>query len=325
MTIHDLITLPGYDAAINQTAFYPQTAAGYVRISGADRQDFLQRQSTNDVRLLSPTRVVTTVLTTATARILDVLTLVEEPESIEAITLPGRAEATVRFLKGKIFFMDKVSVDDASSEMAQINLIGPEASQVLESIGLSRLPSGDELVVGEISGNPAKVFSQHGLGYRLLIPVESSKQLVNSLKEAGATGLSSEVYNVLRVEMGFPEAGHELTEEYTPLETGLGWAISGDKGCYTGQEVIARQITYDKVTRQLVGLKPTAEVKAGERIAPHGESKTVGGVTSSANSPRFGHISLAVIRKPYHKPGTEVIIGDEGEGVSATVTSLPFS
>ena len=92
------LKLAGYEAAISQAAFYHQEHAGYLHIRGEDRQAFLQRQTTNDVRLLSPERAVTTVLTSATARILDVLTLVAEPEAIGAITLPGQAPETATFL-----------------------------------------------------------------------------------------------------------------------------------------------------------------------------------------------------------------------------------
>lgn len=325
MTSHTQLKLPSYEAAIHQTAYFPQTTAGYVRIRGEDRQAFLQRQSTNDVQLLDSDRSVTTVLTSATARILDLLRLVQEPEAIGAITLPGRGQETTRFLKSKIFFMDKASVEDASQEFAQFDLIGHEAPKTLKSIGLNQVPSDDELVSGEVSGVEIRILSQRGSGYRLVVPAQNSEDIVAILTDAGAVELTPEAYAVLRVEMGIPETGHELTEDYTPLETGLDWTVSGDKGCYTGQEVIARQITYDKVTRQMVGLRLSGEVEAGARVSSLEDKKNVGEVTSYAHSPRFGHIALAVIRKPHHQPGIEMLIIDNSEEIHASVTSLPFS
>lgn len=325
MTSSIQVNLSGYEAATTQIAFYPQTTAGYLRIRGEDRQAFLQRQSTNDVRLLTNERSVTTVLTSATARILDVLTLVREPDAIGAITLPGRGQETTRFLKSRIFFMDKVSVEEASQEFAQFDLIGAEVPRMLQRTGASMIPSGDEVIPGELSGVEIRILRQPGPRYRVLAQAQGCEDMEAILKEAGAIELTSEAYAVLRVEMGLPETGHELTEDYTPLETGLDWTVSGDKGCYTGQEVIARQITYDKVTRRMVGLNLGGEVEAGARLLTPADDKNVGEVTSYAHSPRFGHIALAIVRKPHHETGTEMVITGSGEDVHASVTSLPFS
>jgi folate-binding protein YgfZ len=315
---------PDYEAALTGCAFYPQATAGYLRIGGPDRQPFLQRQSTNDLGLLSPQRSVTTILTSATARILDVLTLIAEPEAIGAITLPGLTAATTRFLRSRIFFMDNVTLEDASGEFAQIDLIGPKAAQMLLQLGVEHVPSQSDLVLGDISGMRVQVLSQQGLGYRLLVAAEQTEKITTAIAESGAARLAPEHYAVIRVEAGLPAAGHELTEDYTPLETGLAWAISKDKGCYTGQEVIARQITYDKITRQLVGLKTEGKAETGGRVWTLEDNKSAGNITSAAFSPRFGHIALAVIKRPYHEPGTKVLIGELDAAIQATVASLPF-
>jgi folate-binding protein YgfZ len=325
MTIQNSSLLPDYDAALTGCAFYPQAQAGYLRIGGPDRQSFLQRQSTNDLGLLSPERSVTTVLTSATARILDVLTLISEPEAIGAITLPGLAAATNRFLQSRIFFMDKVTVEDVSGEFAQMDLIGPKAEQVLHQLGLEGVPSQGELAVGDISGIGVRILRQrHGLGYRLMVAAQGAEEIMADLAESGAAQLAPEHYEIIRVEAGVPVAEHELTEDYTPLETGLAWAISKDKGCYTGQEVIARQITYDKITRQMVGLQLDGEAQAGEQVWTLEDKKSAGNITSTASSPRFGQIALAVIKRPYHEPGNQVLVGDLESAAQATISRLPF-
>jgi folate-binding protein YgfZ len=160
--------------------------------------------------------------------------------------------------------------------------------------------------------------------YRLLYPAGAWEELSRSLEAMGMIPLNEESYQALRVEAGRPAAGYELTEEYTPLESGMDYAISDHKGCYTGQEVIARQITYDKVTRQLAGLRLEAPAAPGESLFAVEDDRQAGEITSYADSPRFGPIALGIIRRPYHQPGTRLAIGDQARGRQATVVTLPF-
>jgi folate-binding protein YgfZ len=318
--------LAGYSAATNGAAYFPQPAAGYLRIGGPDRQTFLQRQTTNDVRLLTPGRALVSVLTSPAARILDVLTLVAEPgESLGALTLTGRAAETFRYLRSRIFFMDKVTLEDASAEFAQFDLLGPAAPDVLRRLGFDRPPDVNEAVAAEVAGAQARALYGEGLGFRLLFPASQAQAVTAALASAGADRLSVESFAVLRVEAGQPAGGHELVEDFTPLETGLAASISDSKGCYTGQEVIARQITYDKVTRLLVGLTLEGAVNVGDRVWSGAEDRSAGRITSTAHSPRFGHIALAVLRRPLNEPGTAVTVGEREGGVPAVVVDLPFS
>jgi folate-binding protein YgfZ len=317
-------TLADYTAALSGAAFFPQVSAGYLVIGGLDRSAFLQRQTTNDVRLLSPERALVTALTSPTARILDVLTLLAESDAIVALTLPDRGAETARFLRSRIFFIDKVSVDDASAAYTQIDLLGPQAGEGLVRLGLNRPPQVGEVLSSEVAGDPIRVLGQRGFGYRLLAPADSAQAVVARLSEAGAIALTPQSFDLLRVEAGSPAAGHELVAEYTPLEAGLEWAISDAKGCYTGQEVIARQISYDKVTRHLVGLQAEAEVSVGEPLRSPQDERPAGSVTSAAISPRFGPIALGIIRRPFAEPGTWLAVGEPPGDRFATVTALPF-
>ena len=166
-------------------------------------------------------------------------------------------------------------------------------------------------------------FIQRGLGYRLTCQSSQAPALLAALDHAGAVRLSYETFDLLRIEAGVPAGGQELTDEYTPLEAGLGWAVSASKGCYTGQEVIARQITYDKVTRHLAGLRLNHPVQAREEVFSAEEERQVGTITSAGISPRLGPIALAILRRPYDQPGTQVTLGINN-GLAATVVSLPF-
>jgi folate-binding protein YgfZ len=266
------------------------------------------------------------VLTSPSARILDVLRLWEEPDTLKVITLPGHGRATARYLKSRIFFMDKVSLVDLSAEFAQIDLEGPEAMEWLTRLGFTRAPELDEVMTGDFGGTTLHALGQPGftgVGYNLLIPRQAVTGVITALDELMLARLTDETYHVLRVEAGMPASRAELTEEYTPLEAGLDWAISDSKGCYTGQEVIARQITYDKITQRLAGLHLDSPAQPGERVWVEG--KPAGSVTSTAGSPRFGEIALAILKRPYYEPGNSVRVGNlEQQASLARVTKLPF-
>ena len=316
--------------SLEGAVYFPQPQAGYLRISGSDRSSFLQRQSTNDISGLSPSRAIVTVLTSPTARILDVLSLIEESPAgaedlgaVGAVCLPGLAADTARYLKSRIFFMDKVTLSEASAGFFQADLEGRRAGELLAGFGLPL--ELDRVAEGEIAGERVRAVGQRGLagsGCRLLAPAQAAGKIVAAIEQAGAARLSAGEHEILRVEAGLPAAGAELTGEYTPLEAGLGWAISATKGCYTGQEVIARQVTYDKVTQHLAGLRLAATVEVGERA--WAEGRPVGKITSCAESPVFGPIALAILKRPFHEPGAVLRVGGEEGGIRAVVSSLPF-
>jgi tRNA-modifying protein YgfZ len=318
--------LTGYEAVRGRGVYYPRLDTGYVRVGGSHRLDFIQRQTTNDVRRLTPEQALVTVLTSPAARIVDVFTLLHEEDAVGLVTQPGRAASAAAHLRSHIFFMDEVTVEDASAEFAQLDVEGDAAANALIRAGFGSVPSLGGVFSGEIAGVPARVVGQQGLvgtGYRVICPGSGLDTVVAALEDAGVSRLSDESYAILRVEAGLPATGHELIEDYTPLEVGLQSAVSDEKGCYTGQEVIARQITYDKVAQRLVGLRldvavpARADVLAGDR--------RVGRVTSSAESPRHGPIALAVVRRPHHEPGTRLSVADPAGIVEATVVPLPFS
>ncbi len=317
----------GYTAALTGTACYWIPQPGLLRIAGEGRLDFIQRQTTNDVRLLAPGRALLTVLTSPTARILDVWRLLLSPEgdAVDAITLPGRAPVTVSYLQRRIFFMDRVTVSDLSGGQAQALIGGPLAAQMLRQAGVETLPAQDEVVTIHLEGSPLRLLAYEGMpGSCFLALSEPStvEALIHRLTEHGAALLDDDTYDVLRLETGTPGPTRELTDAYTPLEANLDRAIQGAKGCYTGQEVIARQITYDKIARRLVGLRLDAPVSMGAAVLVEGRS--AGEVTSAAVSPRFGPIALAVLRRPHFAPGTPVHVTDATGEAKGIVVPLPF-
>lgn len=291
--------------------FYNHPSPGLLRFAGEHRRDFLQRQTSNDLRPLTAGRSVQTVLTSPTARVLDVLTLIETGEHLLAITLPGRAAATARFLKSRIFFMDRVTVGDESAAWQQIELFD---AALLERLDVAVPAAGQVIETGW-----GKIVGSHGLtddGWWLLAP--AGEDWPARLSTLGCSALSPEAYATHQVEGGHPSPAVELTEAYTPLETGLQALVAENKGCFTGQEVLARQVNYDKITRHLAGIRLKAPVEVGAKVTADG--KAIGEITSSAVSPHFGPIALAVLRRPHHEAGSAVMAGD----VAGVVAELPF-
>ncbi|NLG73361.1 MAG: aminomethyl transferase family protein [Chloroflexi bacterium] len=333
---HHSADLPGYEQALQGAVYFRQPSGGYFEISGEDRIGFLQRQTSNDIRRVGPGRGVLTVLTSPAARILDVLFVFEHPQkagaqtenqTLSVLTLPGSGERTASFLRSRIFFNDRVEVRSTSDRVTQIELLGPKAADLLNQLGLERMPGVNEILEADLDGLNALVIAAPQpfcMGFLLLVLSERADEAVQRLSDAGAQELSPEAQLVLRIEAGQPAAGYELTEDYTPLETGLRAAVSDNKGCYTGQEVIARQITYDKITQSLVGLKLEGPVDPQDTVWVEG--KAVGKVTSAVVSPRLGPVALAVLRRPNNEPGTRVAVGSQiEEATKGVVTALPFS
>ncbi len=313
--------LVGYRAALEGAVYYPLLDAGYLRLAGPDRVDFLQRQTTNDIRNLTAYRSVTTVLTSPTARILDVLTLTPDVDALGVITLPGRGSATLQFLHSRIFFKDRVTLTDASQDIAQIDLEGARVAEALIQLGID-IPTPDAIDETKLENLPLRVIARQeltGPACRVLAPSSHLGDVMRLLENAGLQPLSSPSREVLRIEAVQPGSAAELIGEYTPLEVGLNGLISDTKGCYTGQEVIARQISYDKVTRHLVGISLTEPAPVGSVV--EAEGKVAGKITSVAVSPRFGPIALGVLKRPWHVPGTELLISDGERRIRAQVRS----
>jgi folate-binding protein YgfZ len=309
-----------YTALAEGGALLSRPDSGVLVVSDADRADFLHRMTTNNINALRPGQSAVTVLTSPTARMLFVFTVVCRPDELWLLPAPGQTAALLRHLRGQIFFMDKVKVRDASAEWSRLRLVGPAALSTLAALDLD-LATTAEGGWQERAGVLALRQEQYDLpGIELVIEAVEVPATMAALQQAGALPLTDEAHaQARRVELGRPAPGAELTEEYNPLEAGLAWACAENKGCYTGQEIIARQITYDKVTKTLVGLCADGLLTAGAPVTFGGQ--TVGTVTSVAYSPALqAPLALAILKRPHNTPGSQVMVGDQ----SATVAALPF-
>lgn len=306
-----------YTALRTAAAVWTPPAAGVLRLSDADRVDFLQRMTTNDIKALHPGESCVTVLTSPTAKIIHVFTVLADVDALWLLPAPGESAALERYLRGQIFFMDKVRVGRPDRELARLRVVGPQAAATLAQAGFTPLPTDDGgwQRAGELIMLKQDAYDLPG--YEVIAPAGE----IDAVRERlGAPALDAASYMARRIELGRPAPGAELTGEYSPLEAGLTWACAENKGCYTGQEIIARQITYDKVTRTLVGLRSAALLTPGAAVLVEG--REVGVVTSAAYSPTLQTpVALAILKRPHHAPGTAVTVA----GAAAEVAALPLA
>lgn len=319
-----------YAAARQGAAMLDRADAGILALGGETRVDFLQRQTTNDVKRLAPGQATITVLTNPQARILDTLVVLARRDELLLLNGPPRRSQLAPYLRGMIFFMDRVTVRDLNSDFCQLELLGPQAPERLATLtsdaGLPGLPlfTWHEAAIAD---NPLTLVRLPGPGgdtWRLLVPAAAIVQVWDTLLQAGAQPLGRTVYDALRVESGFPAPGPELNDQFTPLEAGLLPYISESKGCYTGQEIIARQITYDKVTRHLCGLLLDRLPEPGVQADVKADGRTVGSLTTAALSPALGRPAALAIVKRDVTAGTAVVVTAGNETIAATVVTLPL-
>lgn len=209
----------------------------------------------------------------------------------------------------------EVAVEDATAAAAILSLIGPRAVEVA---GTAALP--------ELACEPAAVAGVEALavgtrdGVDLICAAAEAERLREALLAAGAVAVGAEAAEILRIEAGVPRFGAEMTTETMPAEAGIVEdAVSFTKGCYIGQETVARLHYKGRPNRHLRGLRLSAPAETGAALRL-GE-KEVGRLGGSCVSPAFGPIALAVLRREA-EPGADLAVGEDG--VTARVVDLPF-
>jgi hypothetical protein len=315
----DLQTLqPDLDAAKPSIALYDRSNWGRIDVSDSDRLSFLHNQSTQDFKTRKPGEGCDTVFVTSTARTIDLATAYILENSVLLLVSPGMTDKIMQFLDRYIFFADKVKLANVTEQTAAFSLFGPQSHAALEKLGASEIigKSYGSHQVFQIGGQDVRVAVGSGLaiaGYTLMTTADQKEALQTVLGEVGAKMIRDRAWDFLRIEQGRPMPGSELTDDYNPLEAGLWHAISFNKGCYIGQETIARLDTYKGVKQQLWGVKLSAPAEPGT-VVMMGDEK-VGTLTSVADG-----IGLAYIRTKAGGAGLEVSIGD----VTGSIIDVPF-
>lgn len=327
------MNLESYTNAHRSLALVDATAlTGRVKATGPDALDLLHRMSTNDLTPLigHPGKGAQTVLTTEKGRIVDLLNVMSTDDGALLVTSKGREDVVVQWLD-KFVIMEDAKFTNATADTCQFLVFGPRGLEYLTSVTGADLASLENFAsVGVIlDAIPVGVQRSHRIiesGFAIYASAEHHDTLLTllseSVREHGGSVLDADTYETIRIEAGIPTAPNELNEKHNPLETTLVQAISWTKGCYIGQEVIARLDTYDKVQRHLMGVRFASSTDVNvpfPLLAADGTE--IGEVTSVATSPALAtSIALAFVKTPYANPKA----GVAAAGVSGELVKLPF-
>ena len=288
---------------------------GLIAVTGPDGAEYLQGQLTSDVEALAPGEGQYSALLDRKGHLqADMRVLRPAAEEIlidtEAAALPAALKHLTMYSIGR-----DVRVAEVSAERAILSLIGPRSAEVAAA---PPLPEDACEAVGVGGTECLAVGTREGID--LICAAADAERLAAALREAGAVEVSPEAVELLRIEAGVPRFGAEMGAETMPAEAGIvERAVSFTKGCYIGQETVARLHYKGKPNRHLRGLRLSAAAEPGAALWL-GE-KEVGQLGGAAVSPALGPIGLAILRREA-EPGAELSVGEDG--VKAVVVDLPF-
>lgn len=312
-----------YELLTTSAGLLDRSGRGKLDVRGDDAFEYLQGQVTNDVESLEAgTGCYAAILNPKGHILADLRVLARGPGELwldtEAIALEA-ALADLRMYKiGR-----RVEIADRTGDRALLSLIGPAAEEIgraaLEA-GTAQIPTEEHhFVEGQLAGAPALAV-RTDVGIDFLLDVARVDSAVQALVAQGAAIVGEDAVEILRIERGRPRYGADMSLENLPAEVGVvDRAVSFTKGCYVGQEPVARMHYKGRPNRHLRGLTPAEPLVVGEEL--FAAEKSVGKVTSAAVSPGLGPVALALVRREV-APGDEVTVGARGE--PAQVVELPF-
>ena len=308
---------------------------GKLRVTGDDRVKWLQSIISNDIFPLTPGHGVYSSFLTHKGKMLSYFRVYALPDSLIVEDVGEIGEATFQALRKFLLYGTKAKMENGAESWGLLLISGPQAPTLIqEAFGcdVGRLQPLTFLSQ-EIGGHQALLVRTEETGetdVEILIPADGLRSVWERLWAVGGPmGLKpfgTEARDMLRLEAGLPRAGAELTEEIVPPEANLeGKAFSLTKGCYPGQEVVARMDTYGSVRRRMVGLVLLDPVLPQKGAKLFSGEREVGWVSSAAHSPSFGcSIALGFPLRDFASPGTTLTVEVDGQRYDATVRPLPL-
>lgn len=311
---------------------------GQVRVTGADALPFLQFVTTNDVSLLNPGDAQYSLLPNSQGGVVDdiiVYRMPEEPGYFVVINAANH-DKDIAWLQQQRVSRDDldVKVEDVSDSLGMIAIQGPRAAEVvatLSDVDLSPLPAFNwrRATVAGIPLLVARTGYTGEDGFEFYVPQAQTTELWDALFAAGQSyglapiGLGAR--DTLRLEARMPLYGNELSDDISPLEAGLGWAVKLDKGDFIGRDRIAA-MKEAKPPRRTVGFELTERAgSARHGYAVHRDGREIGTVTSGAHSPTLGtEIGLALVETGCAGIGQPLDVIIRGRPVKAVQVKLPF-
>jgi folate-binding protein YgfZ len=338
-----MFELRQYESARKRAGLIDRSDRGKIAVAGSDHVSFLHAMLTNDIAALKPGTGCYAALLTPQGRLITDVRVIELGEMALLDVHRSVAKPFIERMDQFIFSED-VRLGDLTEAFDEIRVIGPEAARVVAGALRAASAEQDLPSAGDLAGFPefrclrvpfrgsvvVIVASRDAgvAGFDLYTERKDAAMVRQAVTEAGATLLSEETAEVLRVEAGIPVFPVDMDTETIPLEAGIeGRAISFTKGCYPGQEVIIRILHrgHGRVAKRLVGLSVQgSETPARGDMVRAGE-KEIGRVTSAVLSPALGGpIALGYVHHDSTEPGTSVTIVHGAALLAAAVTRLPF-
>ena len=295
----------GYQALRHGAAWADLSARGRILMRGRDRARLLHNVTSNEIKKLQPGSGCYAFLLTPQGRIQADCHILCFADHFLIDTEPELREKVAQLiLKYKV--ADQVELEDVTATTAAIGLEGPGAAAILATLGApvpgelyTHVPWGEATIANlSMTGQP---------GFRIFCPVDRKPDLAS----AGAKPATEADVRIVRIENGLPRYGEDIRETSLPQETQQMQAISFNKGCYIGQEIVERIRAQGHVNKKLVRLRITnsTPVDPGTKLTADG--KETGEITSSVYSPESGQVvALAYVRSPQAEPGVTLRAGE---------------
>ena len=326
--------LKEHQAVRNGAGFFNFNSYGKIEIKGNDRVKFLQGLTTNDVKGLSEGKGLYTVIPTVKGKVASEAFVFYFPEHLLLVVQPALREKTAQILNRYKIGTD-AQVGDATGKTGLLSVQGPKTESFLGSLVQDPFPllPPCHFFSTKIGDVPVQIIHHEWSGekgFDLLMSLQEFETVWQTLLKTGEpygiVPVGMEAYETLLIEAGLPLYGKELSEEILPQEAGLeAKALSYTKGCYIGQETIARLHYIGHTNRSLVGLfvnhpdipQKDDKIMSGEKI--------LGAVTSAVFSPSLQKVvAMAYVQRQFIQTGTPVEIDHEDKKLPAAVTELPF-
>jgi folate-binding protein YgfZ len=311
------VELDGQYRALREEAGFLVRDRACLLVGGSDAAEYLQGQLTNDTEALEPQGGCYAALLDRKGHLSsDMRVLRLESGELWLDLQQGPAEAVLKHLRTYSIGRE-VEIDDVSERWAIVSLIGPRAGELsgFEGLGPENAQRSRQWDGTEVLGVATDV------GIDLIVKTEDAESLEDALATAGAVRVSDDAAEIVRVESGRPRFGLDMSSEHMPAEAGIvERAVNFEKGCYIGQEPVARLHYRGKPNRTLRGLRLSAPASHGDPLFLG--DREVGAIGTACLSPAHGPIALAIVRREAAE-GEQVTVGDSS--TTAEVVELPFT
>ncbi len=294
--------------AINNTvALLDRSYLGKVLVKGKDSLDLLNRISTNDLQYLSMGTVCDTIFVTPKGRLIDYCRIINIGENQYILICSFIKTNHVLEWINRFIILEDVEISDVSDEYIWLTLLGPHDELFLSEYSTSDISENDETIWLEFENIQFFALKNTNFivpAYNFCFLQNDAKSIfpdfINTLRNLDGKLIGDTAFQIIRIESGMPDCGNEITEDYNPHEARLIKAVSFTKGCYTGQEVIARLDTYDKVQKYLMIVESTLKIEQETPIDIFIDDELIGILTSYVFNPNSGnYIGLGYIKKMY--------------------------